>query len=91
MQHDAVPHGHAITYDARIDSVVDMQDAAILNAGFIAHADVVDITANGDEWPYTGTFADNDVANYLGAGIDVCGGCYTRHNPAVGSKHDEWR
>jgi len=52
---------------------------------FVAHANVVHVTANRDVWPDAGALADNHVANNLRTGIDVSGGCYARHYPAVGS------
>ncbi len=48
-----------------------MEDGAVLNVGVGADADGVDVTADDGVHPDGGVFAENDVAENLGGGVDV--------------------
>ena len=70
--------------------MIDMQNGVVLNAGFLADADVVHVAANRHSarcW----TFADHDVADHLRAGIDVGGVRDAGHYSAISSNHESYR
>src|SRR5277367_4986573 len=87
MQHDKVSHRDAIA-DVEGQSNVCMEDTIILNTDLVANANRGGIAAQGGARPYTGTLANNDVADDLGAGIDVCGWRDCWREPAEITNHD---
>ena len=89
VQHHGVPDRDAAADKAWVSHTVDMQDSVVLNAGLVADANVVHVAANRDIRPDAGSLADNDVANNLGAGINVGGVCDAWHDPAKSSNHGE--
>src|ERR1700735_2796550 len=64
VQRYRVPHRDAIPYDQR-KTVVQMQHAVVLNAGFLADHDGTDVAAHARVGPDAGPFADSDIANHL--------------------------
>ncbi len=86
-----MPDRDAIADDAGVDFAIDVDDGVVLDAGLVADADVVDIAADGDVGPDAGVFADNDVADDLGAVINESGGADLRHHPAKCSNHGKKR
>src|ERR1700744_5570833 len=82
---------HPGAHNARVDHVVDVQHAVILNAGLMANANVVHVALDSDIGPNAGSFTDHHVADDLAAYINVGGGCDAWHHPAVRSNHGEIR
>lgn len=77
MQADHVAHGDAIADDQGEVWRLRVEDAVVLDVGFLADADEVNIAPDGGERPDAGTIADYDVADDLRAGINEAG----RGNP----------
>ena len=67
-----------------------MQDASILNIGPLADADVIDVSADHRIEPDTAFFADDDVADDLGALGDPGGGMNLRRGVFEGMNHGLW-
>src|SRR5713101_2519947 len=64
-----------------------VEDAAVLDVGAGADADVVDVAADYGAGPDAGVWADDDVADDYGGGVNV-GGCGDFGAlAAVGSDH----
>ena len=62
---------------AEIDAVLllhAVEDAAVLNVGVRADANFMDVAAEDGVHPDGGVFAQDDVADDLGGGVDVAGG-----------------
>ena len=70
--------------------MVNMQNSVVLNASFIANANVVYVAANCYVRPDTGSLANDDVANDLCAGIDIGGVRDARGGSLVGTDHWEF-
>ena len=66
--------GDVVAEDERVLVAHDVEDAAVLNVGARADADVVDVAANHGAGPDAGVFADDDVADDDGGGVNVGGG-----------------
>ncbi len=87
MQHHAMSDGYSIPHEARVNIVIDMQNAVVLYAGLDPNADVVHVSANRDVQPNARPVADHYVANHLRARVDVGGVCDARRSSAIGSNH----
>src|SRR5712692_10170499 len=87
VQGDAVADGDIVAEEERIFVAHDVEDAAVLNVGAGADADVVHVATHYGAGPDAGVGADDDVADDDGGGVNV-GGCGD-FGPlaAVGSNH----
>src|SRR5712691_5905010 len=85
VQRGAVADGDVVAEEQRVFGAHDVEDAAVLNMGARADADVVHVAAHDGAGPDAGVGADDDVADDDGGGVNV-GGCGDRGPlPAVGS------
>src|SRR5260370_34288767 len=74
VQGDAVADGDVVAEEQRIVVAHDVEDAAVLNIGAGADADVVHVAADYGAGPDAGVRTDDDVADDDGGGVNV-GGC----------------
>ena len=74
MQRDGVADGDVVAEDERVLVAHDVEDAAVLNVGASADADVVHVAANHGAGPDAGVFADDHVADDDGGGVNIGGG-----------------
>src|SRR5579862_7977518 len=88
VQHHHVPHRDAIADMQRKPPGVARQHRIVLNVGFIADANHVDVTPRGDVGPDAGAFADHHVSNHLRALIDVSRSGDLGYDAAIGTNHD---
>ena len=82
-----MPDRDPVTQNQRIRKVFDMETRVVLHVRFIPDADVVDIAANGHVRPDAGPLPDHDVADDLGAGVDVSGCGNPGQCAAIGTNH----
>src|SRR6185437_7444072 len=82
-----VPYRYTVADNTRILIVVHVQHAVVLNAGLVADPDIVHIASNGHSRPHAGTLANDNVADYLCADVDISRFRDARHQPAKGSNH----
>jgi hypothetical protein len=73
VQRDAVADGDIVAEEEGIFVAHYVEDAAVLNIGARADADVVDVAADDGAGPDAGVGADDDVANDDGGGVNVSG------------------
>src|SRR5258708_6131450 len=75
MQRDGVPHGDTVADVHAVLLLHPVQNAAVLNVGMRADANLVDISADDGVHPHAGVFGENDVADDLRGVIHVtrCG------------------
>src|SRR5271168_946490 len=69
-----VAYRDVVAEDERVLVAHDVEDAAVLDVGAGADADVVNVTANHAAGPDAGVFADDYVADDDGGGVNVGGG-----------------
>src|SRR5216684_4358360 len=74
VQGDAVADGDVVAEEEGIFVAHDVEDAAVLNIGAGADADVMHVAADHGAGPDAGVGADDDVADDDGGGVNV-GGC----------------
>src|SRR5260370_18144793 len=74
VQGDAVADGDVVAEEQRIFVAHYVEDAAVLNIGARADADVVHVAAHDGAGPDAGVGADDHVADDDGGGVNV-GGC----------------
>src|SRR5712692_2448206 len=74
VQGDAVADGDVVAEEQRIFVAHDVEDAAVLNIGARADANVVHVAADDGARPDAGVGADDHVADNDGGGVNV-GGC----------------
>src|SRR4051812_32648398 len=71
MNDGRVPDGYFIANDRRMRVSHHVDHGQVLDIGALADADVINIASNDDVHPDRGLGADLDVADYLGAHVDV--------------------
>ena len=74
VQDDGVAYGDVVAEDQGICVAHYVEDGSVLNIRARADAHEVDVAAKDGARPYAGMFADDDVADHHGLGVDV-GGC----------------
>src|SRR5216684_4748971 len=74
VQGDAVADGDIVAEEQRIFVAHNVEDAAVLDVGASADADVVHVAAHDGAGPDAGVGADHHVADDDGGGVNV-GGC----------------
>src|SRR5712692_3489815 len=82
---DAVADGDVVAEEQRIFVAHNVEDAAVLNIGARADANVVHVAADDGARPDAGVGADDDVADDDSGGVNVGGGGDCGPLPAVGS------
>src|SRR5580704_1750676 len=85
VQRDGVADGHVVAEDERVLVAHDVEDAAVLNVGARADANVVHVAANHGAGPDARIFADDYVADDDGGGVNVGRGGDLRVLAAVGA------
>jgi hypothetical protein len=60
-----------------------------LNARLVTDADVVNVATNAYIQPHAAAFADDDIAGYLRAEVDVSGARDAGYHPTVGPNHSK--
>ncbi len=92
VQGDGVADGDVVAEDERVLVAHDVEDAAVLNVGAGADADVVDVAADYGAGPDAGVFADDYVADDDGGGVDIggrrrfAGACHGRGGCGAGGR-----
>src|SRR5580658_9451141 len=74
VERDGVADGDVVAEDERVLVAHHVQNAAVLNVGASADADVVDVAANHGAGPDAGVFANDDVADDDRGGVNIGGG-----------------
>src|SRR5579859_609911 len=73
VEGDGVADGHVVAEDQRVLVAHDVQDAAVLDVGARAYANVVHVATNHGAGPHAGVFADDHVADDDGGGVNIGG------------------
>ncbi len=88
VQDDGVADGDVVAEDQGVRVAHDMEDGTVLDICARADAHEVDVTAQDGTGPYAGMFADDDVTDNHGLGVDVSGCGDLRRVTQVSANHE---
>ena len=79
--------GDHLTDDDRVEVTHAVEDSAVLHVGASTDADGVDVASDDGVHPDAGVFAQDDIADDLGGGVDVAAGGNDWGNSLVRPDH----